>query len=114
FRHIVFDASRSRAAMNYAPAAVEEDVAPPAETVSLREDEESFLAWLFRCAHLEVRVYRPETLLRRLRACLRALRVDSVSAARRRIGRDPSLLSLAMGTLVIGVTSFFRDGGVFD
>jgi chemotaxis methyl-accepting protein methylase len=76
--------------------------------------EESFLRWLFLRAGLDVRMYRMETLSRRLSACLRVLRCSDAYQARQLLARDPTLISAAISTLVIGVTSFFRDAGVFQ
>ena len=59
-------------------------------------------------------VYRPETLRRRLPACLRALRANSPEQAREILEKTPRLLADAISALVIGVTSFFRDPAVFD
>src|SRR5262249_62227868 len=74
-------------------------------------------AWLGgprRPAGLAPRHYRTETLHRRLPACLRAVRARSLAHARRLLEDQPSLVATALGTLIIGVTSFFRDPGVFE
>lgn len=42
------------------------------------------------------------------------LRVSSVVEARLKLQRYPAAIGDAINTMVIGVTSFFRDGGVFD
>jgi chemotaxis methyl-accepting protein methylase len=81
--------------------------------VALSADEESLLRWLFDQAGLTLRDYRTETLKRRLGACLRALRASSVAQARHAMQRNPQLLHSAVSTLVIGVSSFFRDAPVF-
>lgn len=128
FKHIVFgfgtfgvSRARRRRAINLAPPPA---IPPPLEVLpdprgrhgckSLTAEEEQFIVWLFRRAGLDARRYRPETLRRRLAACLRVLHVRHVEDARNLIDRDPSLVSTALGALVIGVTSFFRDSTVFD
>jgi chemotaxis methyl-accepting protein methylase len=81
---------------------------------TLDADAESFLSGLFGHVGLSQRHYKPETLHRRLPACLRALRATSLAHARSILGRQPHLAWDAVGALVIGVTSFFRDPAVFD
>lgn len=53
-------------------------------------------------------------LLRRLPACLRALKVEDCSAALMSIHENPSLLTVAVDALLNGTTSFFRDPPVFE
>lgn len=78
------------------------------------KETEPFLRWLFAQGGLRAEHYRPETLNRRLLACLRFLRVDTTAEARAILSRNPSLVRPAIGTLVIGVTGFFRDELVFN
>lgn len=73
-----------------------------------------FLDWLFSRGGLDWRMYRPETLERRLASCVRSLRVQSLDEARRLIEREPARLDDALNSMLIGVTSFFRDPRVFD
>src|SRR5688572_28677814 len=80
----------------------------------LPAEHAGFLAWLFARAGLEVGLYRTETLERRLPACLRALHVNTPVQARRLLEEKPELLSRAVGAMLVGVTSFFRDPPVFD
>jgi len=80
----------------------------------LGADAESFLAGLFAHVGLGLRHYKPETLHRRLPACLRVLRATSLAHARLVLQRQPHLAPEAVDALVIGVTSFFRDPAVFD
>jgi chemotaxis methyl-accepting protein methylase len=49
-----------------------------------------------------------------LPACLRRIRAQTLSEARRKLMQDPSLIGPALGTITIGVTSFFRDAAVFE
>ncbi|HWA99240.1 MAG TPA: hypothetical protein VG713_12140, partial [Pirellulales bacterium] len=76
--------------------------------------ESEFFDWLFAQAGLDARQYRAETLERRLPACLRALRANSTTQARRMLEQNPRLVDTAIGSILIGVTSFFRDADVFD
>lgn len=99
--------------MNLAPRAS----AHPQPTLylpHLEADEQRFVDWLFALGGLNARAYRPETLRRRLPACLRGLRAASVADARLALEADPTGVPAAINTLVIGVTGFFRDAGVFD
>lgn len=73
-----------------------------------------FLTWLFEQYGLDVRHYRWETLQRRSASCLRRLRVRHFAEARAMMERQPRLLSAALATILIGVTSFFRDESVFQ
>jgi chemotaxis methyl-accepting protein methylase len=115
FHHVVFadDVADRGRALNFAggqPAAE-----PPARaSESLAPDERAFVIWLFEQAGICARNYRQETLVRRLPACLRLIRVASVREARRALELNPALVPDAVDTLVIGVTSFFRDAQVFD
>lgn len=123
FRHVVFPDSVGGygRAMNVAPRlhhpeAGPNSAAPPPSRPAprLSADEESFLCGLFARVGLSARQYKPETLHRRLPACLRALRASSVPHARSILQRNPGLAWAAVGAVVIGVTSFFRDGPVFE
>jgi chemotaxis protein methyltransferase CheR len=58
--------------------------------------------------------YRHRPLERRIGACLRALRVSSEVAAWERVESDRAAQAIALNTLLIGVSSFFRDAAVFD
>ena len=73
-----------------------------------------FLQWLFDRANLDASAYRPGSLLRRVPACLRGLRVDGPEQAVRLLTRNPALIGPALNTLLIGVTGPFRDRVVFD
>ena len=54
----------------------------------LEEEENAFLEFLFVSSGLDLSNYKPETLRRRLPACLRALRVTELSDARRLVERS--------------------------
>jgi chemotaxis methyl-accepting protein methylase len=75
---------------------------------------ESFVRWLLTEAGLHADIYRPASLERRTAACLRAMGVASTVAARDLIRTHPDRLPVAVTTLLIGVTDFFRDPNVFD
>jgi chemotaxis methyl-accepting protein methylase len=127
FRHVVFKRTVRRRAVDLAPRASAGDHAAAADAdaaagvpffdrraARLAADEEQFVNWLFEQGGLDARAYRPETLRRRLPACLRALRAASVADARLALQGDAAAIAAAVNTMVIGVTSFFRDAAVFD
>jgi chemotaxis protein methyltransferase CheR len=62
---------------------------------------------------LDPATYRARPLERRVAACLRALRSASEDTAAALLRQRPDLLDGALSTLLIGVTSFFRDAPVF-
>jgi len=110
FQHIRFRGSiaRDRFVLAHEPRLGREQEAP------LSGDEESFLRFLFKEAGLDLYNYRLGTLKRRIPACLRVLYASSFTEARRVVQQKPALLAAAISTMVIGVTSFFRDGGVWE
>jgi chemotaxis methyl-accepting protein methylase len=114
FRHVTFaDAiGGSHRAINFGRRSFEL-VEPDDRTVPLEPDEDSFVRWLFREAGLDARFYREETLRRRLPACLRFLRVNTVPQARVLLRQNPSMIAPVVNVMLIGVTSFFRDANVF-
>ena len=117
FRHVVFRESGRRRAVNLAPRAAGGESPPryhAADEPQLDADEQRFIDWLYAHGGLDARAYRPETLRRRLPACLRALRATSVSDARLALEADRAAVPAAINAMVIGVTGFFRDAGVFD
>ena len=65
-------------------------------------------------AGLDASAYRPQSLDRRVPACLRVLRVRSPRAARTLLERRPGLIAAAVSALLIGATEFFREAEVFD
>lgn len=86
----------------------------PADEPELGADERALLDWVFGRFDLDWRQYRPGTLRRRLPACLRLVRAASPAEALGLLRRRPDLADAALGALVIGVTSLFRDPPVFD
>lgn len=81
---------------------------------SFSNEDDACLSWLFRRAGLDSGHYRPEGLKRRIPGLLRALRVHSLTEARTAVQRDSHRAADALGSLVLGVTHFFRDEEVFD
>ena len=75
---------------------------------------DDFIAWALGRAGLDAAAYRPQPLRRRLPACLRAMKVHSTHAARQLLERKPCLVATVVSSLLIGVTEFFREPGVFD
>jgi len=112
YRHVVFPGAPepAREAFNFTPVPI---VLSPSAT-ELGEDEQDLVRWIFSEAKLRCVDYRPETIKRRIPACLRALRLERVSQIRPAIHRKPELLDIAISSLLIGVTSFFRDPSVFE
>jgi chemotaxis methyl-accepting protein methylase len=114
FKHIIFPREEMRrGAVNLAP------YAPPTEyaetfCAAWSKEEMEFVSWLLGRAGLESRDYRPETLQRRLPACLRILRANSVAQARELLEQSPATLGSAISAILVGVTSFFRDASVFE
>lgn len=114
YRHVVFpDAAEGNGrALNLSPH-LPDSLPTLREEAELPASEYASVQWLFERAGLELSDYRPETLRRRLSSCLRALRANSLEQVCTLVERQPDLLRLAISTLVIGVTSFFRDPQVF-
>jgi chemotaxis methyl-accepting protein methylase len=112
YRHVVFpDLTKAgERPVNFAPAqnAPEQDGA-----AKLSSDEYECVQWIFEQAGLNADQYRRETLRRRIPACLRCMRVETLADVRLAILRNPELVWVALSALLIGVTSFFRDPGVF-
>lgn len=67
---------------------------------------------LERCG-LSPAAYRPAPAQRRIPACVRALRAASEDHARVRLVSSGHLDTIALDTLLIGVSAFFRDPAVF-
>jgi chemotaxis methyl-accepting protein methylase len=125
YRHVVFTTPPARPALNLGRAHTTSSTPPTISTFratptgddtpdACESDHDAFFAWIFLEAGLSARHYRPTSLRRRLPACLRALRVDDVSQARRLLRRHPQFVPVAVGALLLGVTEFFRDAGVFE
>lgn len=96
-----------RVSFRPAPAASQHPFGP-----ELRHDP--LLSWLLRQAGLSARAYRPQTLERRLAACLRRLGAPTRTAAMETLAARPDLVDDALNSVLIGVTDFFRDRAVWD
>jgi chemotaxis methyl-accepting protein methylase len=113
-RHVVFPDTRrglSRA-LNFTPRRAPS--LPRWYFDDIHGEENALVIWIFNQCGLNARMYRPESLRRRVSALLRTLGVTSAAQAKSAIQRDVRLLRPALSALVIGVTRFFRDGPVFD
>ena len=114
FQHLVFPKlERMRLAVNLAP----QELGFPAEeslSATWHPDERQFVSWLLAQGGICADQYRPETLQRRLAACLRTLRASSVAHAREYLQQFPEATATAISSILIGVTSFFRDPQVFE
>jgi chemotaxis protein methyltransferase CheR len=111
FQHIVFSETipRGRGAL----LRTAEPMPRSANDERLADDEHGLLWFVFHEAGLTLSNYRIGTLRRRIPACLRALNANTFSTARRNLQDRPSLLPVALSSLMIGVTSFFRDPAIF-
>jgi len=76
--------------------------------------EVRFVRNVLRACGLDVTHYRLAPLIRRIPACLRALREESIPSAAAHLEGNPHRLAVALNSLLIGSTSFFRDKTVFD
>ena len=79
----------------------------------IEPDAADYLAFLLRCAGVDPDHYRAAPLSRRLQPCLRGLKSRSIQEARARLAQEPERIAGAVGTILIGVTEFFRDSQVF-
>ncbi len=114
FRHVVFPESLGGPPVNFTTTDGQRRHLPVGPSSAGAIEEQAFLRWLFQQAGLDCGDYKMETLRRRVPSCLRALRAASLSDARQILQRNPALVKVAINSLVIGVTSFFRDSNVFD
>src|SRR5258708_6930964 len=62
-------------------------------------DQMAFVRWLFEKVGLDASHYGPQTLRRRIQACLRLLQVNSCAQARRMLESHPSRIHSAISTL---------------
>lgn len=86
---------------------------PPGETVPAGRID-PVATWLLQYAGVDPSAYRVEPLRRRMAACLRQLRVSTVPAGWAALIRSPEAVPAAIDTLLIGVSTFFRDAAVFS
>ena len=115
--HVVFCERQAlrKAPLDLSPMRQGRVVGPPAPLPpELCGQGDTFLRWLFKRAGLDVATYNPQTLARRMPACLRFLKAANPGQARQFLESEPELLSPSLSMLLIGVSSFFRDPAVFD
>jgi len=115
FQHVLFRGASSVGRGLKKPAVVVRPVSltPPARPLPTEDPATLFLRRILMQAGLNPLLYRTAPLVRRLPACLRALRVDSCSAAERLLAARPVLMPTALESLLIGTTELFRDPAVF-
>jgi chemotaxis methyl-accepting protein methylase len=87
--------------------------ADPPGADSLDPEAVRFFTELCVRAGMEADRYRESIFMRRHAACLRALRARSTDEALRAIQKSGDGRDRALSAVMIGVTSFFRDPGVF-
>jgi chemotaxis protein methyltransferase CheR len=112
-RHVSFEGKPSGGRPPSAPNHRRRPLSPPAAS-PLPQPHDEFVTWVLGRAGLNASAYRSPPLQRRLSACLRALKVRSTQQARDLLERQPSLVAAAVGSLLIGVTEFFREPAVLE
>ena len=80
----------------------------------LEKDAQDFINLVFSGSGIDISAYRSSPLARRLSACLRALHVKSIPEAHVVLERNPEKKRVAIDSLLIGTTEFFRDPEVFQ
>jgi chemotaxis methyl-accepting protein methylase len=111
-RHICFSGSPSLFERKPVSRAFRKRRSGDAATCSSGEEE--VVRSILTKADLDAFAYRPDSLLRRLPACVRALEVKSPADCLSLLSDRPESLPAAIDSLLIGVTQFFRDAPVFD
>ncbi|WP_353565370.1 CheR family methyltransferase [Haloferula sargassicola] len=119
FRHIRFAGTRAvpvalSGEIGNTPAKCSQLSPPPAEEIEDYPMEQvAFVRRILRMAGIRAEGYRITPLVRRIPACLRALRARDMDSADRIAANDPNRLQIGVNALLIGTTSFFRDTTVF-
>ena len=113
FSGVVFLGDRPDPAANPV-AASRARVATNASEPALDGDSRAFFGWLCGVRGVNSERYRTSVVRRRQAACLRAAGCATFAQARQRLERDNERLDRALSAVLIGVTSFFRDGVPFD
>ena len=114
FEHMVFPREdRRRVAINLTPS-VSASANLDLFNIAWAQDEADFVAWVLSHQGLDANHYRPETLQRRLPSCLRTIRATTLAQAKRILENDRHAMTAAVSSLLVGVTTFFRDPPVFD
>lgn len=80
---------------------------------ALDHEASTFFEWLCGARGVSAERYRASVVRRRQAACLRAAGCTTFADARQRLNRDPARLDRTLTAVLIGVTSFFRDGAPF-
>ena len=117
FDHISFTGWKAEGESRIRPSPVpvlRSQASPVPSFAELDEENSGFLDSVFNAAGLDRTAYRPGPLLRRIPACLRALRTGSIPEAEKILASHPERLPRAIHALLIGTTEFFRDAVVFD
>lgn len=83
------------------------------KVVQQHPENSLFIRAILGAAGLDVEEYRLAPLHRRIPACLRALRVATITDAIKALQEDPTRLKTVVNSLLIGTTSFFRDPQLF-
>lgn len=117
--HLFFEGVSSEASRAGPPPAApmrlgREADGPDSSSEREQEEVDELIPWLLRQVGLDASSYRPRALQRRLAACLRVLGVDSTAEARDVLAARPELTQPAVDAVLLGVTEFYRDRGVFD
>lgn len=114
FHHVLFRGATPVGRDRRKPAMVPRPTSlPPTLPQPVEDAGTLFLRRILAQAGLNPLLYRKAPLVRRLPACLRALRVETCAAAERLFAAKPALLSNALESLLIGTTELFRDPAVF-
>jgi chemotaxis protein methyltransferase CheR len=115
FKHVLFRGVISPPGERKKPEAVPRLALPPALPRPGTNADAAilFLRRILMQAGLNPLLYRTPPLVRRLPACLRALRVETCAAAEQLLAAKPALISHALESLLIGTTELFRDPAIF-
>ena len=93
----------------------EEDVAPLAQEVSLREPEfQQILRVLQRSTKTDFTAYKPTTLKRRMERRMALLQMDTLASYLTYVREHQTEVDALYQDVLIGVTSFFRDPATFE
>jgi chemotaxis protein methyltransferase CheR len=113
FRHVTFTGERP-ALEPLAPVNQASRAPQPDPGIVLDAETAAFFDHLYTAWELSAARYRSSILWRRRAACLRALRAADPRDGIQVISRDQTASERALGAVLIGVTAFFRDEGVFE
>ncbi len=113
FRHVVFAGDLPAPSQRVAPAWSPSAPRARSSNDQLRPHADALFRSVCRKRGVESTRYRAAVMDRREAACLRALKVRTIKEARQALEADGPHVDRAFGSLMIGVTSFFRDPPVF-